>query len=717
MVNCRGRRSFANQRYRRLLWRPEFPSDLPPALRRNAEVMRHAAPQMSPHKQTWTIHASRRLFEVAPELCERGEVEELAANIAFQALDAIDCKCPREAGRRIKSFRSDLFVACSNLFEAHFVHQGAENVFGILNGRLIRELMPTIRKTRRRRLHDLILDSIEEWVDSHRSSFAGLDASKLLEIVGPAEFLALVPRLHLSVTALRGEDLEVIFYHLTVETRDIFGVMRLALMLLPVSDINASLGGTSWTLRRVLGLIEERRSMHSLRFLLASVDPPSLAKELLAALRERDVGAYVIRNHWSYMASVEIEHDIRTGKQILLPVPNMWPMVAPTPPADIVFPEDDDSWQPRRQRIFLTDGELRPFTIEQRKSQPLVALAAPTALRNSPWPECIFDAEVAMAIDHGTASPSSAPDAYQVGTCAAGNWTDLMLTSPSSFEVEVPGELPSPDATLPLDGIFFIDTVQALSHVLTFLQHAPPAFVGIDLEWSDPYPVSIIQIATSNRCFVIDTVDRTPLYMSVVHCLVDWLMKREETTKLFFGFPYDLLRLNLLFGPGRSFGRHDYIRNVLDLYAQRERRVTKRVQPREVTPLGREEIMGEAIASGDFGEVQRLNDFEPLHPEGEFAEQIFIVGGHHSLAGMAERYLGLKMDKSIRISNWNFRPLAAAQVVYAAVDAHVLLRLESAMRLRGVKPLRTWGAGPWDALQPAWWKSESDSYDEYRGAP
>ena len=106
------------------LWRPSFPSDLPPALRLNAAVMRHAAPEETPHKEVHTIHAGRRLHELVPELCEKGVVGELVANIAFHALVALDCKCPREAGRREVAFRSDFFTACSNLFEAHHVHQG-----------------------------------------------------------------------------------------------------------------------------------------------------------------------------------------------------------------------------------------------------------------------------------------------------------------------------------------------------------------------------------------------------------------------------------------------------------------------------------------------------------------------------------------------------------------------------------------------------------------
>lgn len=267
--------------------------------------------------------------------------------------------------------------------------------------------------------------------------------------------------------------------------------------------------------------------------------------------------------------------------------------------------------------------------------------------------------------------------------------------------------LPSSHASLPLDAIHFVDSAQALSHVLTFLQEAAPQFVGIDLEWSDPQPVSVIQLATPHRAFVLDCVNRTPLYMSVLHCLIDWLLKREETTKLFFGFPHDLLRLNMLFEEqGKTFATADHIASVVDLYMQRVQRVAVGSPLPEDTPLGREDLLGDALGNEDLEAVRRLSSRVPFHPPPQhLAEQVFTVGGHHSLSSMAERYLGERLEKRFRASNWNFRPLAVAQVVYAAVYAHVLLRIEAAMRDRQILPQRVWGASPRTRGKspPTWW--------------
>ncbi|CAK0845682.1 unnamed protein product [Prorocentrum cordatum] len=339
----------------------------------------------------------------------------------------------------------------------------------------------------------------------------------------------------------------------------------------------------------------------------------------------------------------------------------------------------------------------------------------PSRLRDSPWPQLAFDPAEALACERGGGTPSApaAADAYRLmaeggASSARALWGPGEEAAPPAPLAEAGSGLPAPHAQLPLDAIHFVDSVQALSHVLTFLQEAPPRCVGVDIEWSDPHLVSLIQIATPTRAFVLDTVNRTPLYMSVLHCLMGWLLGREETTKLFFGFPQDLIRLNLLFEPhGRSLGTADAIASVVDMYTQRLQRVRVQLPRREDTPLGREGLLGEALEAEDLAEIHRLSSTAPAYPERcEVAEQVFLIGGHHSLAAMVERYLGEKLNKSVRQSNWNFRPLSAVQVIYAATDAHVLLRLEAAMRASGVLPQRTWGAAarPAGEARPAWWR-------------
>ena len=52
----------------------------------------------------------------------------------------------------------------------------------------------------------------------------------------------------------------------------------------------------------------------------------------------------------------------------------------------------------------------------------------------------------------------------------------------------------------------------------------------------------------------------------------------------------------------------------------------------------------------------------------------------HRLDAVVERELGIALDKSMQTSRWDRRPLSAAQIDYAALDAEVLLPLVAALR-------------------------------------
>merc|ERR1712050_566183 len=50
-----------------------------------------------------------------------------------------------------------------------------------------------------------------------------------------------------------------------------------------------------------------------------------------------------------------------------------------------------------------------------------------------------------------------------------------------------------------------------------------------------------------------------------------------------------------------------------------------------------------------------------------------------SLKSVSERWLDRTLDKTHQCSNWDLRPLSSAQVLYAAIDAAVLLDLGVAL--------------------------------------
>lgn len=54
----------------------------------------------------------------------------------------------------------------------------------------------------------------------------------------------------------------------------------------------------------------------------------------------------------------------------------------------------------------------------------------------------------------------------------------------------------------------------------------------------------------------------------------------------------------------------------------------------------------------------------------------------YSLAAVTEHLFGLPLDKTLRMSNWRRRPLAPAQLAYAAADARITLNVFNELRRR-----------------------------------
>lgn len=72
-----------------------------------------------------------------------------------------------------------------------------------------------------------------------------------------------------------------------------------------------------------------------------------------------------------------------------------------------------------------------------------------------------------------------------------------------------------------------------------------------------------------------------------------------------------------------------------------------------------------------------------------------LVLPSYSLASVTEHLFGIPLDKTLRASYWRRRPLTRSQIEYAALDAHITLRVYNELRERLM------GEGRWDECQSA----------------
>ena len=145
------------------------------------------------------------------------------------------------------------------------------------------------------------------------------------------------------------------------------------------------------------------------------------------------------------------------------------------------------------------------------------------------------------------------------------------------------------------------------------------------------------------------------------------------------------------------------------------------VDPLGVDPAPLAKVLdgpGVMVAHAASQDLEVLGRACHLLPGRLFDTQIaagFLGYGSASLASLVERFLGLRLAKGDRLTDWSRRPLTASQVAYAASDVAYLLELADViseqLSLRGrlgwaEEECETLFARPLSPTEPleAWWK-------------
>ncbi len=145
------------------------------------------------------------------------------------------------------------------------------------------------------------------------------------------------------------------------------------------------------------------------------------------------------------------------------------------------------------------------------------------------------------------------------------------------------------------------------------------------------------------------------------------------------------------------------------------------VDPLAVDPAPLAKVLdgpGVMVAHAASQDLEVLGRACQLLPRKLFDTQIaagFLGYGSASLASLVERFLGLRLAKGDRLTDWSRRPLTASQVAYAASDVAYLLELADViseqLALRGrlgwaEEECATLFARPLSPTEPleAWWK-------------
>ncbi|XP_059060538.1 exonuclease mut-7 homolog [Achroia grisella] len=191
--------------------------------------------------------------------------------------------------------------------------------------------------------------------------------------------------------------------------------------------------------------------------------------------------------------------------------------------------------------------------------------------------------------------------------------------------------------SLPSDQIIMIDTAEKFYDLMVSTL-ATCSVVSVDCEWKPSFgatqsQVALVQIATQHNVYLVDALLlNNQQYTSFWYTFHKSFLDNAEIVKLGFGLEQDLKELKC-----------------------------------SVNGLGNIKVRGEGLL--DLGllwkHLLNIGFIFPCNNE----------SGGNSLSSLVQLCFGLPLEKSEQCSNWELRPLRETQIMYAALDAHVLIEI------------------------------------------
>ncbi|XP_049867285.1 exonuclease mut-7 homolog [Pectinophora gossypiella] len=191
--------------------------------------------------------------------------------------------------------------------------------------------------------------------------------------------------------------------------------------------------------------------------------------------------------------------------------------------------------------------------------------------------------------------------------------------------------------SIPADHIIMIDTPEKFYDLMNS-DIVKCNVVSIDCEWKPSFgatqsQVALVQIATLNQVFLIDAlILNKQQYSSFWYTFHKSFLENAEIIKIGFGLEQDL----------------------------KEMKAT-------VTGLGNIKVKGEGLLDLSLLWKNLIDCGLTLSGNSD------NVGC--SLSSLVQSCFGLPLEKSEQCSNWELRPLRDTQIMYAALDAHVLVEI------------------------------------------
>jgi ankyrin repeat protein len=194
------------------------------------------------------------------------------------------------------------------------------------------------------------------------------------------------------------------------------------------------------------------------------------------------------------------------------------------------------------------------------------------------------------------------------------------------------------------------------------------AEIGIDFEWRTPRPLSLLQFATSSAIYLVDAlvIDSDAQFSAALHSLIGFIFSEQRLLKVGFSFHSDLSHLSKVWAEFRA----EILVNFVDL--QQLVRLLLEDKAAKVLKKKARKLQKKLAAENNAGPSDEKEAAVAVLDSVQ--KEVKKVSPTYSLARLIYELSGLILDKAQTTSNWDRRPLSAAQTQYASLDAYILLR-------------------------------------------
>uniref|UniRef100_M4BL55 3'-5' exonuclease domain-containing protein n=1 Tax=Hyaloperonospora arabidopsidis (strain Emoy2) TaxID=559515 RepID=M4BL55_HYAAE len=234
--------------------------------------------------------------------------------------------------------------------------------------------------------------------------------------------------------------------------------------------------------------------------------------------------------------------------------------------------------------------------------------------------------------------------------------------------------------------IVFVDTPLALQACTDYLLMQPA--IGFDSEWKAVH-VSTGPNDSAAKCALLQLASREKAFVVDVVALFDHgyilapLFRSESVLKIGFDTRGDVKALRPFLTGG--YAADNIMSMLVDLQTITrklpilqwgdESEAISAADDNNDTCSKEEAPAAQNTDSGVSGAKSKQRKWQKKRSKKTGENDTVVKPSRLGLAAVAKSYLGFSLDKRVRMSNWERRPLTQAQLHYAALDAHVLVQI------------------------------------------